>query len=344
MNHSYLTVEESGGDVFSDSLMISASGALVFASLWGRDTGIQQLLGLWTLGDTEGGSATLTLNDPETGRQRHRCRVRGAELSKTSARMKETLLGDLVHTFVFDQKCLSGDGTNRRFWLLNSPADGVDARFEHLVWDTVKRASPIPLLDTWKAQVLALVSEKNWLSQLRGFNMMAHLIDLSDVAAVERELSSAVKSGNLQIEGIEPPTQDVTQASGLFDDVPVIHSYTRAEAIEEGTLVDVSEVAREAGFKLPCALTKAVWESLVAWHPLDTRHPIIQDESARLWDILYTASMAARQSKESRLNFELCVVPCDGRSKEPVLTSLKAICGPGDTLDPVITIMLPDED
>ena len=34
---------------------------------------------------------------------------------------------------------------------------------------------------------------------------------------------------------------------------PVISAYTRAQAIEDGILVDVSETAREAGFKIPVA-------------------------------------------------------------------------------------------
>ena len=45
---------------------------------------------------------------------------------------------------------------------------------------------------------------------------------------------------------------------------PVISVYTRAQAIEDGILVDVSETAREAGFKIPVAITRAVWDRLVA--------------------------------------------------------------------------------
>lgn len=41
---------------------------------------------------------------------------------------------------------------------------------------------------------------------------------------------------------------------------PVIYSYTRAEAIADHVLIDVSETAWEAGFKWPVALTHAVWE------------------------------------------------------------------------------------
>jgi len=34
----------------------------------------------------------------------------------------------------------------------------------------------------------------------------------------------------------------------------VIHTYTRAQAIEDGVLIDVSEMAREAGFRWPVAV------------------------------------------------------------------------------------------
>jgi type I site-specific restriction endonuclease len=36
-----------------------------------------------------------------------------------------------------------------------------------------------------------------------------------------------------------------------------IHSYTRADAFADGYLVDVTDTAREAGFRFPVALTRA---------------------------------------------------------------------------------------
>ncbi len=60
---------------------------------------------------------------------------------------------------------------------------------------------------------------------------------------------------------------------------PVVSSYTRTQAIEDGVLVDVSEMAQEAGFKHPVALTRAVWEDCVAWDEGDNNHQTYQDES-----------------------------------------------------------------
>ena len=43
----------------------------------------------------------------------------------------------------------------------------------------------------------------------------------------------------------------------------LIYSYSRKQAIEDGVLVDVSEMAKEAGFKFPVAMTNTVWTELI---------------------------------------------------------------------------------
>ena len=47
------------------------------------------------------------------------------------------------------------------------------------------------------------------------------------------------------------------------DDV-VIFSYTRAQAIADGVLIDATELAKEAGFRIPVAVTAGVWGECVA--------------------------------------------------------------------------------
>ena len=68
----------------------------------------------------------------------------------------------------------------------------------------------------------------------------------------------------------------------MFEEADLIHRYTRAQAIEDGVLIDVSAVAREAGIRYPVALTRAVWQRCVA-----VPHGVLfQDEAGRLWDVL----------------------------------------------------------
>ncbi len=125
----------------------------------------------------------------------------------------------------------------------------------------------------------------------------------------------------------------------LFEGATVIHAYTRAQAIEDGFLVDVSATAKEAGIRLPVALSSAVWEGVVVPDEVSQRQG--QDIQGRLWDVLWMFRFAAAGSRQTDLLIYSLLVVQKGVRRT---VQLKAICGPGDTAEPVITIMLPDED
>jgi hypothetical protein len=119
----------------------------------------------------------------------------------------------------------------------------------------------------------------------------------------------------------------------------LIFSYSRKEAIADGVLIDVSDTAKEAGFRYPVALTAAAWglsvevPGGVPW----------QDEAGRLWDVLTMLRVACRgrSGEGSTLSFDVLVMN-DADGPKPV--RLKAVCGPDDDLTPCLTVMLPDED
>jgi len=121
---------------------------------------------------------------------------------------------------------------------------------------------------------------------------------------------------------------------------PVISKYTRAQAIEDRVLIDVTKMAHEAGFKYPTAVTSAVWAKYVTV-PEGVE---AQDEQGRLWDILFMLHMAIKGTGSPRENPILFQLLVRNDNFSPVLVTLKAIFGPGDTLEPVITILLPNED
>lgn len=129
-----------------------------------------------------------------------------------------------------------------------------------------------------------------------------------------------------------------------MDTLPIIHSYSRSDAIADDVLIDMTSVASEAGFKVPVALTAEVWEDCVAWGAKDSQRQVIQDEAGRLWDVLWKAFVAARRANGDRISFQLYRVPRSGRGCRPRLTTLQLHIGPGDELGPVITILLPGQD
>jgi hypothetical protein len=125
----------------------------------------------------------------------------------------------------------------------------------------------------------------------------------------------------------------------------VIHRYTRAQALADGMLVDVTETAREAGFRVPVAMTAAAWSKAVAWTDADSARQTPQDEAGRLWDVLWMAYITARRaSGDCRVPFQLHVVPRGGQARAPRPTTLHMHIGPGDEGEPVITLMNPDEE
>ena len=127
---------------------------------------------------------------------------------------------------------------------------------------------------------------------------------------------------------------------------PAIFAYTRAQAIEDGVLVDVTAPAREAGFRIPVAFSRSVWERLDA---LPEGYQGFQSESGRLWDVLWMARHYALQSADSD-RVRMCVLVRDIRknlcdSERPPRRHCPIVAiGAGDRGEPVATVMFPEDD
>lgn len=126
----------------------------------------------------------------------------------------------------------------------------------------------------------------------------------------------------------------MTTDSPTLTDWPVLSRYTRAAALADGVLRDAGSLAREAGFRFPVALTEAAWNAAVA-----PPGGAAQSQDGRLWDVLFLLRAASRGSG-AVVRYQVQVASSEGSS----LVQLKAVCGPGDQGEPVITVMLPDED
>ena len=120
--------------------------------------------------------------------------------------------------------------------------------------------------------------------------------------------------------------------------------YTRRQAIEDGVLVDLMQpetvrLVREAGFKLPVAMTAGAFAATVA--EIGKPLPEGQDIQGRLWDALWLLACAIRTAGSTdRVKFRVSV--WNGRRRDAV--KLWSLCGPGDGGTPGVTIMLEGED
>lgn len=112
-----------------------------------------------------------------------------------------------------------------------------------------------------------------------------------------------------------------------------IYSYSRAQALEDGVLVDLCQLdpIRQA-FKYPVACTDTVWGIIEA-----ATKQAHQDLNGIAHDIATMAHLAIRLSKGGdTVRFKVSIA---GETH-----TLKLHIGPGDTMDPVVTLMLPSED
>jgi hypothetical protein len=138
-----------------------------------------------------------------------------------------------------------------------------------------------------------------------------------------------------------------------------IHAYTRAQAIADGVLVDLTTatddkgqlLCQQAGFKVPVAITRTAWAKTVeaggTWKPSGNGETLElkggQSLTGRLWDVLWMLRMACGQaSNADRIHFQL-LVDVNGNGRHETVR-LWALCGPGDDPRPVMTIMLEGED
>ena len=115
----------------------------------------------------------------------------------------------------------------------------------------------------------------------------------------------------------------------LFE-AEVIHHYGREQAVEDGVLIDATDMAREAGITYPVAVTANLWASYIDRG----------DTKGRLWDVLWMFRIKSRNVDSDKLTFSVSFTDETGKTK---LVELLATCGPGDLGEAVITIMLPED-
>ncbi|NJD60808.1 MAG: hypothetical protein C3F13_16275 [Anaerolineales bacterium] len=123
-----------------------------------------------------------------------------------------------------------------------------------------------------------------------------------------------------------------------------IYSYTRSQALADGVLVDVSQMASEAGFRYATAITAGLHARLT---PNERERELGQSYKGRLWDVVFLASFAARQAGETdQSQFEVSLF--EAEEDPPHCThhntlNLRIVVGPGDEGEPVITIGFPED-
>lgn len=130
---------------------------------------------------------------------------------------------------------------------------------------------------------------------------------------------------------------------GLFDADNIIDRYTRAEAIADGVLTDVSKLAKEAGFNIPVALSTGVITKV------NEAVKAGLDYEGVIWDIFsvlkyYIKTGAGKPDNHGGKRIDFFVYVFNPKRGRNVKVPMYYLSNRGDHMEPVITILLPDED
>lgn len=116
-----------------------------------------------------------------------------------------------------------------------------------------------------------------------------------------------------------------------------LYEYNWDDAVNDGTFVNVSDMAKEAGIRFPTAVTSNLYHTYINPDPM----PSHQDEKGRLWDVLHMFKLAARKTADHFLTFK--VIFANGDITKTV--ELWAVCEARSSKnpEPIVTIMLPED-
>lgn len=137
--------------------------------------------------------------------------------------------------------------------------------------------------------------------------------------------------------------QSQNQTQNKRYEATIISAYSRQQAIEDGVLIEIPQsLSREAGVTVPCVVTAGLFGQL---NISEQDKSLGQSLNGRLWDLLNNFRMAIKLSgagMTDQLTFSLIIASATPNRKRVIL--VKSIIGAGDSGEPVITFLLPNED
>jgi hypothetical protein len=129
---------------------------------------------------------------------------------------------------------------------------------------------------------------------------------------------------------------------GAREPATPVYGYSRAQALADGVLVDVTAQAGPdgmlGGFAIPVAVTAALWSTIEA---IPESLGSIADPRGRLHYVLWMAALAARRHRGDSSCTFLVHLPSRGTRKRT--RELLLHVGPGDRGEPVVTIGFPED-
>jgi len=164
---------------------------LIFLSVWGRDTTLQELMARLSLPRSEQGLDELQLGLP--GGSATTIHIPNIDqFDKVTGRTQTTLFGEMAHCFLFDKRLTQSAYCNQTLLLYQSEQQCPD------IWATTKAVSHLPLRDHWKNIVMTHAVQQQWIQYLQGVGINAVKFDF-DPEQLEIFIQDSVQNGILTL-------------------------------------------------------------------------------------------------------------------------------------------------
>jgi len=212
MLESHLMQVDEAPELFADAVLVDAADNLLFLSLWGRDTALQEFLARLSLPVHEGGldSFFLCPGNSENGLSEYKLPRRklvqigdADRLDHYSGRMPTNIFGDMAHLWLFNRLVTEPDLANRRTIALFKPDEvSTEAGREAVhsrIWQLTKAICHLPLLDHWINPVTEAFRSRDWIKDFDGIGIHAAMIDLNLGEEVETVITGLVRDGSLTL-------------------------------------------------------------------------------------------------------------------------------------------------
>jgi hypothetical protein len=184
-------------DLLVDACLCDEQRHLVFLSLWGRDTAVQEFLGRLTLGAAEDGLTGFHLETDTHGSLPVQIGNINLLNKRNTRELQRTLFGTLNHLWLFDRRCLEPDKPNASA-LAIFPKSACNLR--ERLWRLVMETCPLPLLDHWGHTVLDVLDTHSMLTPLPvALGPLAGFRLSLDVPILTHALGDLIRNGVLGI-------------------------------------------------------------------------------------------------------------------------------------------------
>lgn len=164
---------------------------LIFMSLWGRETSMQELLAKLTIGEKNKLGLTNIKFD---GHQV----VLSNEQQYTKRILKvRTIFGTLIHTFIFDMRIIEPDRDSNSMICLYAKEIMPNERFERY-FHAIKTLTSVPILEHWADKVVDIAKQMIHEHKPIVGNISATTITVNDITLTQT-MSHLIKNGTLTL-------------------------------------------------------------------------------------------------------------------------------------------------